>query len=43
MKSKAEKGPGAQGVSAGPAVEKVRQLLLGMVAGMVAAGPCQSP
>jgi len=37
MKSKAEKGPGAQGVNVGPAVEKVRQLLLGMVAGMAAA------
>jgi putative transposase len=37
MKSKAEKGHGAQGVSVGPAVEKVRQLLLGMVAGMSAA------
>jgi transposase-like protein len=37
MKSKAEKGQGTQGVSVGPAVEKVRQLLLGMVAGMAAA------
>lgn len=37
MKSKAEKRQGTQEASMGPAVDKVRQLLLGMVAGMAAA------
>jgi len=37
MKSKAEKRQGTQEAGAGPAVEKVRQLLLGMVAGMAGA------
>ena len=37
MKSKAEKRAGAQEAGVSPAMAKVRQLLLGMVAGMVAA------
>jgi transposase-like protein len=37
MKRKAESGQGTQGGGVAPGVEKVRQLLLGMVAGMAAA------